>query len=172
MDTTSVVFGYIPNQAFSTYRNVGVADLFAVVNQAPNLINDCPLLFCFFVAGNSPPNQPTDDRYYRDNSYYFEYPGSPWIGSGELSGMKANQGLFFLYYSFSALLGPKGFLLYNPFLIIALPYVIREIRNGRIFRQEALVISIVSLIIILYYLFIIGQDEKLRKPLRMLFQRH
>jgi len=88
------------------------------------------------------------------NRHYFEYPGSPWIGSGELSGMTINHGLFFLNYSFNALLGSKGFLLYNPLLFIALPYLIREIRSGRTFRQEALAVSIVSLIIILYYLLV------------------
>jgi hypothetical protein len=85
------------------------------------------------------------------NRNAFEYPGSPWVSSDGLSGVKANQGIFFLVYSFSSLLGPKGFLLYNPLLFIALPYLIREIRKGQPFRQEALVISLVSLIFVFYY---------------------
>ena len=85
------------------------------------------------------------------NRSYFEYPGSPWLGSNELTGMSANQGFFLLNYSFTCLLGPKGFLLYNPLLFIALPYLLRETRKGQSFRSEAIIISISSLIIVTYY---------------------
>jgi hypothetical protein len=83
---------------------------------------------------------------------YFDYPGSPWISSNVLSGIQVNQGVFLLVYSFTSLLGPRGFLLYNPLLLIALPCLIREIRKGQPFRREALVIVSVSLIIVSYYL--------------------
>lgn len=111
----------------------------------PLLLTVLPALFInYYISGSVIPVQ--------INKSYFEYPGSPWIGSSELSGMHINQGLFFLYYSFSVLLGPKGFLLYNPLLFIALPYLILEIRKGQAFKQEALVIGFASLIIVLYYL--------------------
>jgi hypothetical protein len=45
---------------------------------------------------------------------YFQYPGSPWVGSNELSGMHANSVAFTFGYALSALVGPKGFLLYDP----------------------------------------------------------
>jgi hypothetical protein len=86
------------------------------------------------------------------NRSYFEYPGSPWLGRMQsLSGISANHGLFLLTYAFHSLLGFRGFLLYNPLLFISFPYLIREIRNRRAFRQEALVVSIVSLMIVSYY---------------------
>ena len=83
---------------------------------------------------------------------YLEWPGSPWLGSDELSGVKINDLPFFLRYSLSALLGGRGFLLYNPLLFIALPGLAQEIRGGRRFKQEALVVGIASLVIVLYYL--------------------
>jgi hypothetical protein len=85
-------------------------------------------------------------------SVYFDFPGSPWISSNVLSGIQVNQGVFLLVYSVSSLLGPRGFLLYNPLLLVALPCLIREIRKGQPFRREALVIGCVSLIIVFYYL--------------------
>ncbi len=83
---------------------------------------------------------------------YFQYPFSPWVGSNNLSGMKINQGMFFLSYSFHTLIGKNGFLLYNPLLFLALPYLVRETGKNHKFRFEALIISIASIIIVLYYL--------------------
>lgn len=97
----------------------------------------------YYISGSFLPVQLNQD--------YFTYPGSPWIGSSELSGIKTNQIAFFLSYSFSSLLGHRGFLLYNPLLLIALPYLIIETRKHHFFRQEALVIGFASLSIILYY---------------------
>lgn len=85
------------------------------------------------------------------NKTFYDYPGSPWI-LDQLPGLGVNQGLFLFTYSFTALFGSKGFLLYNPFLFLAIVYLFFEIKSKRSFWKEALVISISSLIILLYYL--------------------
>jgi hypothetical protein len=83
---------------------------------------------------------------------YFEYPGSPWIGSDELSGMKINGPAFFLSYGALALVGPRGFLLYNPILVLALWGLVRTLRRPGTFLREAVVIASGSAILVLYYL--------------------
>ena len=82
---------------------------------------------------------------------YFEYPGSPWLGSSELSGMETNDLGFIVSYALKTLVGPKGFLLYNPFLMVALWGLAREIRRKGRFYPEALCIGIGSSSILLYY---------------------
>ena len=64
---------------------------------------------------------------------YFEYPGSPWIGSDQLSGMVANDLTFSASYAFLTLFGPKGFLIYNPLVLVASWGLVQAIRQrGRI----------------------------------------
>jgi hypothetical protein len=111
----------------------------------PLIFTAFPALFVnYYISGSVVPVQ--------INRSYFEYPGSPWLTRlHSLSGMSANRGLFLLSYGFNCLLGSKGFLLYNPLLFVALPYLVREIKGNRGFRQEALVIGIVSLVIVSYY---------------------
>ncbi|MGD9487326.1 MAG: hypothetical protein AB7W47_04855 [Calditrichaceae bacterium] len=117
----------------------------AVFYFIPLLFTALPaLLLSYLITGSIIPAQ-------IDRSY-FEYPGSPWNGSNELSGISVNSLPVFLEYSAQMMIGPKGFLLYNPFLWIALPLLIREIKNKSKFRKEALVIGTASLIMILYYL--------------------
>jgi len=101
------------------------------------------LMLNFFVAGSIIPLQLNKD--------YFDYPGSPWIGSSSLSGMSVNDLDFSLHYGFAALFGTKGFMLYNPFLFIALPYLGAEILHKRAFSQEAILIGGTSAIMVLYY---------------------
>jgi hypothetical protein len=88
---------------------------------------------------------------------FFEYPGSIWTQSGpqseQLSGVAANPGFFVLSYSIGMLLGPKGFMLYNPLLFIALTCLLMETRGGRMFRKEAIVIGLSSFILVFYYIF-------------------
>jgi|FLOH01.1.fsa_nt_gi hypothetical protein len=86
------------------------------------------------------------------NKHFFEYPGSPWGDLNELSGIGINRGIFFLSYAFHSLIGSKGFLIYNPFLFIAIPALILEIKRKRAYHREATIIGITSLIIIFYYL--------------------
>jgi hypothetical protein len=82
---------------------------------------------------------------------YFEYPGSPWLGSERLSGMNSNGVQFLLPYAFQTLIGPKGFLIYNPFLAIALWGLTREIwRKGRFF-YEGVAVAAGSTCLALYY---------------------
>jgi len=82
---------------------------------------------------------------------YFEYPGSPWLGTANLSGMSANGMQFALPYAFQTLISRKGFLVYNPFLVIALWGLAREIgRKGRFFH-EAVAIATGSVCLLMYY---------------------
>lgn len=82
---------------------------------------------------------------------FFYYPGSIWIKLGGLSGTDINSWPFILQYGLSSLFGPKGFVLYNPLLVIAVPFLISEIISQRKFRKEALTIGLCSLILISYY---------------------
>jgi len=79
---------------------------------------------------------------------YWEYPGT---GINKPAGTNVNQPLLFLYFTLTYLFGPKGFIVYNPLLLLALPCIVGEIKNKRPFRWEALVIGIASLTIMLYY---------------------
>lgn len=83
---------------------------------------------------------------------YFQYPGSPWAGSDELSGMHSNNVQFALTYAWFALLGPSGFLLYDPLMAIALWGLVRTIRARDAFFYEGLVVAAGSAVLVLYYL--------------------
>ena len=52
----------------------------------------------------------------------------------------------------SALVGPKGFLLYNPIIAIALWGLVRAIRDQGRFYYEAIVVAAGSSAVVLYYL--------------------
>jgi hypothetical protein len=82
---------------------------------------------------------------------YFQYPGSPWIESGDLSGMQINSILFSLKYGLLVLVGPKGFLIYNPILWIALWGLVRTLRHRGPFFYEAIIVAAGSIILALYY---------------------
>lgn len=82
---------------------------------------------------------------------YFEYPGSPWIGSDQLSGVVANDLTFSANYAFLTLFGPKGFLIYNPLLFIASWGLVRAIRQRGGFFWEGICIAGGSTILLLYY---------------------
>jgi hypothetical protein len=84
---------------------------------------------------------------------YFEYPGSYWLDSAEkLSGMGVNGLGFTMKYALRALLGPNGFLIYNPFSLIALWGLIRELRPKSPFFYEALIVCSGGLGLAAYYL--------------------
>jgi hypothetical protein len=82
---------------------------------------------------------------------YFEYPGSPWIGSDELSGMGTNNPTFTATYAFLTLFGPKGFLVYNPLLFVALWGLWHTIVQRGQFFWEGICIAAGSAILLLYY---------------------
>jgi hypothetical protein len=82
---------------------------------------------------------------------YFEYPGSPWIGSDELSGMRPNSFGFICSYALLTLVGPKGFLLYDPFLFVAIWGMVRAIRRKGPFAYEGVGVAIGSVVLLLYY---------------------
>jgi hypothetical protein len=81
-------------------------------------------------------------------SSYFQYPGSPWTGSEELSGMR---GQISPLYALLLLVGPRGFLLYNPLLIIALYGLARSLAARDRFFAEAVVITVGVAAMLLYY---------------------
>jgi hypothetical protein len=82
---------------------------------------------------------------------YFEYPGSPWVGAGGLSGTATNSASFTIAYATMMLVGPRGFLIYNPFLLIALPALAGAIRRRTMFANEALAIALGSAAVVAYY---------------------
>jgi hypothetical protein len=82
---------------------------------------------------------------------YYQYPDSPWLNSSQLSGIRVNDLDFFRIYAVRSLIGPRGFLLYNPFLVIAIWGLVREIRLKGRFFQEALAVASGSTVMLLYY---------------------
>lgn len=82
---------------------------------------------------------------------YFDYPGSPWMGSDQLSGIVANDLTFSATYAFLTLFGPKGFFIYNPLLFIASWGLINTIRQRSEFFWEAILIAGGTVILLLYY---------------------
>jgi hypothetical protein len=84
---------------------------------------------------------------------YFDYPGSPWIGSNDLSGMRTNSLWFILRYGLLVLIGPKGFLIYNPILWVALWGLVQSLRRKGLFFREAIVIASGTGLLALYYIF-------------------
>jgi hypothetical protein len=89
---------------------------------------------------------------------YFEFPGSIWLGANgqELSGMTINRWNVLIPYAFACLIGSKGFILYNPLLFLAIPYMVRECGPKRMFAKEALTIGLASTLIVSYYLLFTG----------------
>jgi hypothetical protein len=83
--------------------------------------------------------------------HYFQYPGSPWLNSDQLSGIRLNDLDFFRTYAVRSLVGPRGFLLYNPFLVIAIWGLTREILRKGSFFYEAVTIATGSALLLLYY---------------------
>lgn len=83
---------------------------------------------------------------------YFEYPGSPWAGSDGLTGMEVGGSLSTARYAVLTLIGPRGFLLYNPFLWIALLELGRGLGRKGVFYYEGVVIASGSLMLVAYYM--------------------
>lgn len=84
-------------------------------------------------------------------SQYFQYQGSPWLGSHELSGMKINDFHFFLVYAFRTLFGPAGFILYNPFLFLCIPGCVWVFCRREHFWPESLCVLAGSIALCCYY---------------------
>ena len=82
---------------------------------------------------------------------YFIFEGSTWENSASLSGVKANSLLPTLKYAILSLVGPKGFLLYNPLFPVLVVLLVRTLRAGHFLKNESLVILIGSLILMTYY---------------------
>jgi hypothetical protein len=111
---------------------------------APLIVTIVPTLaYDYMIHGSVMPVQ-----IYRS---YFDYPGSPWIGSTELSGMGTNDWRFALPYGLKTLVGPKGFLIYNPLIIVSIWGLVREIRHKGAFFYEAICIAAGSCAVLAYY---------------------
>lgn len=82
---------------------------------------------------------------------FLDYAGSAWSNSSSVSGVRANSFIFSLKYGLACLVGPRGFLWYNPLLIIILPLLVRNSRSGRHLHHENLVILTSSVILMIYY---------------------
>jgi len=80
----------------------------------------------------------------------FAWPGSPWTDE-TLSGVAINSGPFLASYTYEMLIGKRGFFLYNPISLVAIPLMVREFLQSRPLSREALVVFSTSLIIISYY---------------------
>ncbi|WP_194793326.1 hypothetical protein [Raineyella fluvialis] len=81
---------------------------------------------------------------------YFDFPGSPW-NAEHLTGTGVNSGSFLGRYTTGMLVGMRGFLVYNPLSLLALPLMVREFVRRRRFASEALVIFLMSVVIVGYY---------------------
>lgn len=83
----------------------------------------------------------------------FLYPGSPWNERQDnLTGGEINHGIFLAKYAFHMLIGTRGFLIYNPFTLIAIPLLLLELRPGRRFAREARTVALASFAIVSYYI--------------------
>jgi len=82
---------------------------------------------------------------------FFNYEGSSWISSDALSGVETNSLYFTLKYASLSMLGPRGFLWYNPFLFLLIPLAIRAFQQKGHLRAEAAVILSCSMILLSYY---------------------
>ncbi|WP_306203966.1 hypothetical protein [Actinoplanes sp. RD1] len=118
-------------------RNAGWYLLPLVVTAAPALVVN------YSISGSLVPVQLVAD--------YFAWPGTPWTPE-ELTGGGANSGRFLAEYAFTALIGSRGFLLYNPLMWLAIPLAVRELVRRRPFAREAAVAGVVTVVIVAYYL--------------------
>ncbi len=85
------------------------------------------------------------------NPEFFVFEGSTWTESNELSGVSVNSAMDTLKYSITCLLGPRGFIWYNPLLILLIPLLIKNIRRDKILFLESFTILMGSLILMGYY---------------------
>ena len=85
------------------------------------------------------------------NPGFFVFEGSVWTDHNSLSGTNLNSLGFFLQYTFLSLFGVKGFIWYNPLLLILIPVLISNMRRKSTFHTETWVIFIGSLILMAYY---------------------
>ena len=81
---------------------------------------------------------------------YFEYEGSQ-IALSQISGVGVNSAATTAKYATLLLLGPSGFLLYNPFVIIGCVGLAQIIRKRSQLWPEAVAVAIGSAIIFTYY---------------------
>jgi len=83
---------------------------------------------------------------------YYLYPDYPSLEGNLFTGMQLKVGWDLVDYSFTSLVGKKGFLIHNPLTFIALPLMYEEIRKKGRFWREAIVLGFSSLVVIIIYL--------------------
>ncbi|NQV15889.1 hypothetical protein HQ531_10565 [bacterium] len=82
---------------------------------------------------------------------FLDYEGSVWLNSNVVTGIRVNSPLFSLKYAFACLIGPRGFLWYNPMLLLIFPILLRNTRPGKQLQRESVVILVSSVILMCYY---------------------
>ncbi len=82
---------------------------------------------------------------------HFDYAGSPWRGSAELSGVRTNSLTETSRYALAMLLGMKGFLWFNPLLWLAALAWAAQLRRAAPLRLEAVAVGGATLVLVGYY---------------------
>lgn len=85
------------------------------------------------------------------NPEFFVFEGSAWTDPGSLSGTNLNSLGFMVQYAFLSLFGAKGFIWYNPLLLLLIPLLLRNTKQKSAFNTETWVILTGSLILMTYY---------------------
>lgn len=85
------------------------------------------------------------------NPDFFVFEGSSWSDPESLSGISLNTLGFTIQYAFLSLLGSKGFIWYNPLLVILIPVILRNTGKDRPFQPETWIILAGTLILMSYY---------------------
>ena len=93
----------------------------------------------YFISGSLVPVQIVGE--------HFQFAGSVW---GQ--GLQVNSLLETLQYGFLSLFGVRGFVWYNPLLIILIPLIVAQMKTENRHRDEAIAIGLSSIILILYYI--------------------
>jgi hypothetical protein len=118
----------------------------------PSVVTLAPTEAYYYLVGGS--LQPFGGR-----PELFVYPGSVWVDPSshayeQLTGTGWNSLGFALRYGFLCLLGPRGFLIYNPLVWIALYGMARTIARRQAFWREAIAIAAGSTMMIAYFAFV------------------
>jgi hypothetical protein len=117
----------------------------------PSLVTLVPTAAYYYVIGGS-------IKPFAARPELFSYPGSVWTNPAEpgyeqLTGAVWNSPKFALNYGLLCLFGPRGFLIYNPLLWVALFGLLRTLRHRLPFWREGLAITAASALIIAYFSF-------------------
>jgi len=80
------------------------------------------------------------------NPEFMQYPGSPWE-----EGMVTNSFGSAFKNVFLSLLGPRGFIWYNPLILLLFPPTLRSLKSGSRWSPETRVMTVCSILLFLVY---------------------